>query len=84
MFAFLMLPERVVGRVHVLGHNQQQYELPMRLCGAMFATTVVCDRSVFVQCSALLDCDDMASSIIIYGDGRCTNTGASHPFVIPG
>ena len=49
MFAFLMLPERVVGRVHVLGHNQQQYELPMRLCGAMFATTVVCDRSVFVR-----------------------------------
>ena len=79
------LPERVphaVGRGHGIGHKQQ-CELPLRRCGAMFATLVVRDRRVCVQCSALLDCDDRARSIIIYGDGRCTNTGASHHFVIP-
>ena len=64
--------------------QQQQCELPWRRCEAMFATLVVRDRSVCVQYSALLDCDDRARSIIKNGDGRCTNTGASHHFVIPG
>ena len=64
--------------------QQQQYQLPLRRCGAMFATIVVCGRSVCVPHSALLDCDDMARSIIICGDGKCTNTGASHHFAIPG
>ena len=80
------LPERVphaVGRGHGIGHKQQ-CELPLRRCEAMFATLVVRDRSVCVQYSALLDCDDRARSIIIYGDGRCTNMGASHHFVISG